>query len=211
MIRLLIVDDHAFVRQGLERLVETWEGVEAVAMAADGVQAVALHRESRPDVVLMDLGLDGEFDGVEATRRIIALDPEARVVVLTSFPDQEHVERALDAGAVGYVLKYSAAEDIQRAVRAAARGESPLDPKVARVLLRRHSAPAPARSLSMREREVLALVGRGLPNKLIARKLDISERTVKGHLTSIYRQIGVTDRVQAALFARGEAPAPGEE
>lgn len=210
MIRLLIVDDHAVVRQGLERLVETWEGIQAVAMAADGAQAVMLRRETRPDVVLMDLGMEGEFDGVEATRRIVLEDPAARVVVLTSFPDQDHVERALDAGAVGYVLKYSAAEDIERAVRAAARGESPLDPKVARVLLRRHSA-AEERTLSTREREVLALVGRGLPNKLIARKLDISERTVKGHLTSIYRQIGVTDRVQAALFARGESRPPDEE
>ena len=211
MIRLLIVDDHAFVRQGLERLVETWDGIQAVAMAADGAQAVTLHRETRPDVVLMDLGMDGELDGVEAIRRIVVHDPAARVVVLTSFPDQEHVERALDAGAVGYVLKYSAAEDIERAVRAAARGESPLDPKVARVLLRRHAAPAQERALSTREREVLALVGRGLPNKLIARKLDISERTVKGHLTSIYRQIGVTDRVQAALFARGGSRPPDEE
>lgn len=210
MIALLIVDDHAFVRQGLERLVETWEGVRAVGAAADGMQAVALYRHARPDVVLMDLGMEGEIDGVQAIHRIVALDPEARIVVLTSFPDQDHVERALDAGAAGYVLKYAAAEDIERAVRAAARGESPLDPKVARLLLRR-PATAEARSgLSAREREVLELVGRGLPNKLIARSLDITERTVKGHLTSIYRQIGVTDRVQAALFARGQERPDGD-
>lgn len=201
MIRILVVDDHEFVRQGLERLIATWEGIEVVATAADGAEAVSRYRTRRPDVVLMDIGMAGE-DGVDATRRILELDPGARVVVLTSFPDQEHVERALSAGAVGYILKYAAAEDIERAVRAAARGESPLDPKVAHLLLRGRSEEGSAKGLSPREREVLRLVGDGMPNKLIARRLGITERTVKGHLTSIYRQIGVTDRLQAALFAR---------
>jgi DNA-binding NarL/FixJ family response regulator len=201
VIRILVVDDHEFVRQGLERLIATWEGIEVVATAADGAEAVSRYRTRRPDVVLMDIGMAGE-DGVDATRRILELDPGARVVVLTSFPDQEHVERALSAGAVGYILKYAAAEDIERAVRAAARGESPLDPKVAHLLLRGRSEEGSAKGLSPREREVLRLVGDGMPNKLIARRLGITERTVKGHLTSIYRQIGVTDRLQAALFAR---------
>jgi DNA-binding NarL/FixJ family response regulator len=201
VIRILVVDDHEFVRQGLERLIATWEGIEVVATAADGAEAVSRYRTRRPDVVLMDIGMAGE-DGVDATRRILELDPGARVVVLTSVPDQEHVERALSAGAVGYILKYAAAEDIERAVRAAARGESPLDPKVAHLLLRGRSEEGSAKGLSPREREVLRLVGDGMPNKLIARRLGITERTVKGHLTSIYRQIGVTDRLQAALFAR---------
>lgn len=213
MIRLTIVDDHEIVRQGLERLIATWEGIDVVATAADGAEAVARYPGVGADVVLMDLGMPGEIDGVEAIRRIVAADPAARVVVLTSFPDQEHVERAVDAGAAGYVLKYAAAEDVERAVRAAARGESPVDPKVARMLLRTRAEPRAGdrgAGLSAREREVLELVGRGLPNKLIARSLRISERTVKGHLTSIYRQIGVTDRLQAALYARGELSRTGE-
>lgn len=207
MIGIMIVDDHEIVRQGLERLVATWDGIEVVATAADGAEALARYPGASPDVVLMDLAMPGPLDGVEATRRIVAADPAARVVVLTSFPDQDHVERALEAGAAGYVLKYAAAEDVERAVRAAARGESPVDPKIARLLLSARSASREgdrAAGLSAREREVLELVGRGLPNKLIARSLRISERTVKGHLTSIYRQIGVTDRLQAALYARDE-------
>ena len=201
MIRLLIVDDHEFVRQGLERLVVTWEGIEVVGTAGDGAEAVVGYAATAPDVVLMDLGMPGELDGIEATRRITAADPNRRIVVLTSFPDRDHIERALDAGALGYVLKYAAAEDIERAIRAAARGESPLDPKVAHVLMDRHQVDDPLKELSQREREVLSLVGGGLPNKQIARRLGITERTVKGHLTNIYRQIGVTDRLQAALFA----------
>ena len=203
MIRLLIVDDHQFVRQGLERLAALWDGVEVVGMAGDGEEGVSLYGQLEPDVVLMDLGMQGAIDGVEATRRITGADAEAKVVVLTSLPDREHIERALDARAVGYVLKHASAGDIESAVRAAARGESPLDPKVARVLMDRRRAHDPIEELSQREREVLTLVGRGLPNKQIAWKLGITERTVKGHLTSIYRQIGVDDRVQAALWARG--------
>ncbi len=201
MIRILIVDDHEFVRQGLERLVATWEGIEVVATAGDGAEAVSCYAAALPDVVLMDLGMPGELDGIEATRQITAAHPQRKIVVLTSFPDRDHIERALAAGAVGYVLKYAAAEDIERAIRAAARGESPLDPKVAHVLMDRREAGDPLNRLSQREREVFALVGSGLPNKQIARRLGITERTVKGHLTNIYRQIGVTDRVQAALFA----------
>lgn len=202
MIRLMIVDDHAVVRQGLERLAATWEGIEFAAAASDGARSVELYGELRPDVVLMDLGMAGELDGVEATRGIVAIDPGARVVVLTSHPDQDHVEQALEAGAIGYVLKFAEAEEIERAVRSAARGESPIDPKVAHILMRARPSGGVMSTLSTREREVLALLGRGLPNKLIALRLAITERTVKGHLTSIYRQIGVTDRVGAALFAR---------
>lgn len=203
MIRVLIVDDHAMVREGLERLVDTWDGIGVIGSEADMAEAVAAYRALRPDVVLMDIVLSGEYDGIEATRRIVAGDPDATIVMLTSHPDHDHVERALSAGAVGYVLKHAPAADVERAIRAAARGESPVDSKVAHVLLRGRALEAPDRLLSPREQEILDLLGQGMPNKLIARRLAISERTVKGHLTRIYRQIGVTDRVQAALYVRG--------
>lgn len=203
VIRVLVVDDHSVVRQGLERLIESWDGIEVAGMAADAGSGVGEFLRLRPDVVLMDLGL-GEDDGADVTRRILEIDPGARVLVLTSYPDRAHVEQALDAGAAGYLLKHASAREVESAIRAAARGETPLDPKVAHVLLRR-SAPAGPPGLSEREREVLELVGEGLPNKRIAQRLGITERTVKGHLTTIYRQIGVTDRLQAALVARGGA------
>lgn len=211
MIRVLIVDDHAVVRQGMERLIESWDGIEVAGTAADGGSGVGEFLRLRPDVVLMDLGL-GDDDGAEVTRRIIEIDPAARVLVLTSFPDRAHVEHALDAGAAGYLLKHASAREVESAIRAAARGETPLDPKVAHVLLRRPGPTGPP-GLSEREREVLQLVGEGLPNKRIAQRLGITERTVKGHLTTIYRQLGVTDRLQAALVARGGASvgAPAED
>jgi DNA-binding NarL/FixJ family response regulator len=139
--------------------------------------------------------------GVEATRRLLADHPGLQVVVLTSFSDQEQVHDAIDAGAVGYLLKDADPADLVEGVRAAAAGQSPLDPKVARTLLTRRTGQAPQDQLSDREREVLALVADGLANKQIARHLDISERTVKAHLTSIFQRIGVTDRTQAALWA----------
>jgi DNA-binding NarL/FixJ family response regulator len=200
MIRLLLADDHAVVRAGLARLVETFDGVELVGAAADGAEAAELAAELDPDVVLMDLEMP-EVDGIEATRRIRAGRPETAVLVLTSFSDRERILRALDAGAAGYLLKDAEPAELERAIRAAARGEAPLDPKAARALLSARAERAPAAGLSTREREVLSMVAEGLPNKLIARRLGISEKTVKAHLTSVYRQIGVTDRTQAALWA----------
>ena len=140
--------------------------------------------------------------GIDATRQIRAAQPEVAVVVLTSFSDRERILSALDAGAAGYLLKDAEPDAIERAIQAAARGEAPLDPKAARALLSARRAPDPANALSDREREVLAMVAEGLPNKLIAQHLGISEKTVKAHLTSVYRQIGVTDRTQAALWAQ---------
>ena len=200
MIRLLIADDHAVVRTGLEQLVATFDGVELVGAAGNGEDAVRLEGERRPDVVLMDIEMPG-LDGIEATRRITADHPEVAIVVLTSFSDREQILRALDAGAVGYLLKDAEPDELERAVRAAARGEAPLDPRAGRALLQARSGASPLDALSEREREVLQLVARGLPNKLIARELSISEKTVKTHLTSIFRTIGVTDRTQAALWA----------
>ncbi len=200
MIRLLIADDHAVVRTGLERLVATFDGIELVGSAADGHEAVEQCERTRPEVVLMDLEMP-ELDGIEATRQIAAAQPNVAVVVLTSFSDREQILRALDAGAVGYLLKDAEPAEIEKAVHAAARGEAPLDPRAGRALLQARAAPSPLDGLSEREREVLALVARGLPNKLIARELAISEKTVKAHLTQVFRAIGVTDRTQAALWA----------
>jgi DNA-binding NarL/FixJ family response regulator len=201
VIRVVIADDHAVVRAGLAQLLATFAGVELVGAAADGEEAVALSAERDPDVVLMDLEMP-VLDGIEATRRIRAAQPDVAVVVLTSFSDRERILSALDAGAAGYLLKDAEPDELVRAIEAAARGEAPLDPKAARALLSARRAPGPADALSDREREVLALVAKGLPNKLIAQRLGISEKTVKAHLTSVYRQIGVTDRTQAALWAQ---------
>ena len=200
MIRLLIADDHAVVRTGLRHLAATFDDVELVGTAADGEEAVALCAEHRPDVVLMDLEMP-VLGGIEATRRIVETHPGVAVVVLTSFSDREQILRALDAGAVGYLLKDAEPAELEKAVRAAARGEAPLDPRAGQALLSARAASSPLDALSEREREVLAMVARGLPNKLIARELSISEKTVKAHLTNVFRTIGVTDRTQAALWA----------
>lgn len=200
MIRLVVADDHAVVRSGLAQLVGTFDGVELVGTVANGLDAVETAARERPDVVLMDLEMP-VLDGIEATRRIVAAHPRIAVVVLTSFSDREQILRALDAGAVGYLLKDAEPAELARAIRAAAQGEVPLDPRAGRALLEARAAASPLDALSEREREVLALVVRGLPNKLIARELGISEKTVKTHLTSVFRTIGVTDRTQAALWA----------
>ena len=200
MIRLLIADDHAVVRTGLTQLLSDIEDVELVGAATDGEQAVSLCAELVPDVVLMDLEMPS-LDGIEATRRIKKAQPDVAIVILTSFSDRERILRALDAGAAGYLLKDAEPDELTRAVHAAAQGEAPLDPRAGRALLSARTAGSPADALSEREREVLAMVAEGLPNKLIARELGISEKTVKAHLTSVFRRIGVTDRTQAALWA----------
>lgn len=200
MIRLLIADDHAVVRTGLTQLLSAVEDVELVGSASNGEEAVSLCAEFEPDVVLMDLEMPA-LDGIEATRRIKEAQPEVAVVILTSFSDRERILRALDAGAVGYLLKDAEPDELTRAVHAAAQGDAPLDPRAGRALLSARTASSPADSLSEREREVLAMVAEGLPNKLIARRLEISEKTVKAHLTSVFRRIDVTDRTQAALWA----------
>ena len=198
MIRVLLAEDHGIVRAGLQDLLSNVEDFEVVGAAADGAEAVALAAARRPDVVLMDL-LMPVLDGTEATRRIVGADPAVRVVVLTSFSDGERILEALDAGAIGYLLKDAEPEELFRSIRAAARGESPLAPKVATEVLAARQGRGGG--LTGRELEVLGLVRAGLPNKLIARRLEISEKTVKAHLTSVFQRIGVTDRTQAALWA----------
>ena len=200
MIRVLLVDDHRLVRAGLQSLLDATGDIRVAGTAADGQEALEVAAEVQPDVVLMDLSMP-RMGGVEATRRLLADRPGLQVVVLTSFSDQEQVLDAVDAGAVGYLLKDADPTDLVDGVRAAAAGQSPLDPKVARALLTRRTTQAPQDQLSDREREVLGLVADGLANKQIARHLGISERTVKAHLTSVFQRIGVTDRTQAALWA----------
>lgn len=200
MIRVLLADDHALVRDGLSRLLGTIPDIEVVAAAVDGHEAVRLAAEHRPDVILMDLRMPG-IDGSEATRRVLKNDPPPQVVMLTSFSERDEILTALDAGAIGYLLKDAEPDELIRGIRAAAQGESPLAPRAARTLIGSRGG-APSHQLSDREREVLQLVTRGRSNKLIARELGISEKTVKAHLTTIFQRIGVTDRVQAAMWAR---------
>ena len=200
MTRVLLVDDHPILRVSLSRLLDAEPDLEVVGSVGDGSEAVARVAETAPDVVLMDLSMPG-MDGVEATRAIVGSGTTARVVVLTSFSDRQRIHDALDAGAIGYLLKDAEPEELLRGVRAAARGDWPIDPRAARLLLGEGGRSTGPR-LSGREREVLVLVAAGLANKLIARKLGISERTVKAHLTRIFEQLGVTDRTQAALWAQ---------
>jgi DNA-binding NarL/FixJ family response regulator len=202
VITVLLVDDHAIVRAGIERLLLATGEYEVVGTAADGEEAIARADELQPDVVVMDLSMP-VLDGVAATRAIVAARPEVRVVVLTSFADRTRVTDAIDAGAAGYVLKDAEPEELLRAVQSVVRGEMPIDPRVTKGLLERESAGGGAPvDLTDREREVLACVAEGLPNKLVARRLGISEKTVKTHLTRIFERLGVTDRTQAALWAR---------
>jgi DNA-binding NarL/FixJ family response regulator len=198
-IRVVLVDDHAVIRAGLEQLLAGTDDIEVVGAAANGAEALDVVRRIRPDVVLMDLQMP-QVDGVAATRAIMAERLGVDVLVLTSFSDSERIIAALDAGAVGYLLKDADPEDVLEGIRAVSRGESPLHPKAARALLGVR-AGSPQVQLTSRETEVLTLVRAGLANKQIARRLEISERTVKAHLTSAFARIGVADRTQAALWA----------
>jgi DNA-binding NarL/FixJ family response regulator len=200
VIRVLLAEDHSLVRAGLEKLLATAPDIEVVGGVADGAVAVELAAKTRPDVVLMDLSMP-KVDGIAATRSIVAANDEVHVVVLTSLLDREKILAAIGAGAIGYLLKDAEPDELIAGIRAAARGESPLAPKAAREVLTAHTERERA-DLSERERQVLLCVAAGLPNKLIARKLGISEKTVKTHLTRVFQQIGVTDRTQAALWAK---------
>lgn len=209
MIKVLIAEDHPVVRAGLERLLANVDDIEIVGTATNGSEAVELTDRLRPDVVLMDLSMP-ILGGVEATARIDAAhDGDVAVVILTSFSDREQVVAALDAGASGYLLKDADPDELIRGVRAAASGDAPIAAKAARQVLATRTAKrtAPA-DLSPREREVLELLANGLPNKRIALALSISEKTVKSHLTNIFERLGVSDRYQAALWARRQGLGP---
>lgn len=205
-LRVMVVDDHAVVRKGLRLLLQAAaDDLIVTDEAADGAQAVAAVAAAPPDVVLMDLSMP-HMGGVEATRRIKASAPDIHVVVLTSMGDRDLILAALDAGADGYLFKHADPDEIVAAVRAAADGGAVLDPKAARALLDRARAEQQQPTLSERETQVLRLVAEGLSNRMIARRLAIKERTVKAHLTRVYQTLGVSDRTQAALWARDHLP-----
>jgi DNA-binding NarL/FixJ family response regulator len=200
VIRVVIADDNAIVRAGLTQLLTSSEEIDLVGVASNGAQAIELVTEHSPDVVLIDLVMP-EVDGVGATRTLVANQPDLPIVVLTSFSDRERILAALDAGAVGYLLKDGDPEELVSGLLAAARGESPLHPRAAGALLSARRNSPDGRRLSAREQEVLDLIADGLSNKRIAMRLEISEKTVKAHLTRIYSQLGVSDRTEAALWA----------
>jgi NarL family two-component system response regulator LiaR len=202
-IRVLIVDDHSVVREGLRAFLALQDGIEIAGEAADGEEAVEAAARLRPDVILMDLVMP-RLDGVAAMRSLREQVPDARVIVLTSFLDDDKLLPALRAGAAGYLLKNAAPQELARAVRAAHAGEALLDPVVAARLVETLAADGgeqPLDRLTPREREVLVLIGRGFPNKRIARELEVSEKTVKTHVGHVLAKLGVHDRTQAAVFA----------
>jgi len=206
MIRVLVVDDHAMVREGLSAVLAADGDIEVIGSAGNGAEAIHAVVQHAPDVVVMDLSMP-VMDGIDATRAVVDRMPQTRVLVLTSFSDRDRVWKAVEAGATGYQLKDAEPSDLRVAVREVASGNTPLDPRVAGALLPRR--PAPGHGLSQREREVLDLVAAGMANKQVATKLGISERTVKAHLGSVFRQIGVTDRTSAAMWARDHPHATG--
>lgn len=205
MIKVAIADDHAVVRRGLEELLRREADIEVVGTAADGREACELAERTTPDVILMDLSMP-LMDGIEATRSIVASTPTVHVIVLTSFADRSRILAALDAGAAGYLLKDADPAEVAAAIRAAVAGGVPLDPRAARVMLDAQRTAQREIKLSARETEVLQLVVAGLANKSIARRLGITERTVKAHLTSTFQQLQVGDRTQAALWAKEHLP-----
>jgi two-component system, NarL family, response regulator LiaR len=200
-IRVLLVDDHPVVRQGLRALLSTQEGIDVVGEAEDGDAAVAAAERLSPDVVLMDVVMPGT-DGVEALRRICERRSQTRVVMLTSYADERRAMEAVDAGASGFLLKDASPRDVVAAIRAAHRGEAVLHPSVAaKLLAERRRPPAAHADLTARELEVLRLIAGGLQNKQIAAELHVSEKTVKTHVSAILRKLDVADRTQAAMYA----------
>jgi len=207
----MVVDDHAIVRAGLARVLEATQDLRIVAEAADGAEALLLLAEIAPDVILMDLSMPG-MDGITATRFILRDHPQACVVALTSYGDRERVMAMLDAGARGYLVKDGDPDELVRAVRAAASGESPLAPAAASALLRSRQERVDLVRLTGREREVLELLVTGLSNRAIGEHLKVTEATVKAHLTRVYTVLGVSDRISAVLRARrmGLGVQPGD-
>jgi len=209
MIRVLLVDDHPVVRTGLRGMLAAEPDIEVAGEAGSGPEAVAIVRAGEYDVILMDLRMPGG-DGVAATEKILAQDPAARVLVLTTYETDADILRAVEAGATGYLLKDATPAQLANAIRAAARGETVLAPSVAERLVS-HVRRPPRESLSARETEVLARVARGATNAEIGQQLHISEATVKTHLLRAFGKLGVSDRTAAVTTAleRGILPPPG--
>ena len=204
-IRVLIVDDHAVVRQGLRTFLSLQDGIEVVGEAGDGREAVAIAERERPDVVLMDLVMP-RLDGVQAMRELRARVPGARVIILTSFADDDRLLPALRAGAAGYLLKNVEPQELARAIRVGHAGEALIDPTVGARLVEalgeERGDDGRREELTPREHEVLELIGRGYANKRIALELGVAEKTVKTHVSHVLAKLGVSDRTQAALLAQ---------
>ena len=207
-IRLLLVDDHAVVRKGLRGFLELMDGFEVVGEGSNGTDAVSLAQQLQPDVVLMDLIMP-EMDGIEATRRIMAANPGIKILILSSFGDDDNVFPAIQAGALGYVLKDISPNDLAEAIRQTAQGKSHLHPDITNKLISRvQQGPNQEdetnqliKELTERELEVLIQIGHGLSNKEIASELSISPKTVKTHVSSILSKLQLADRTQAAIFS----------
>ena len=204
LIRILIADDHQLVRQGLIALLSVKPGIEVVGQAADGVQAVELACSLRPDIVLMDL-LMPHKDGIEATREIKAEDPEARILIITSFAEDENVYQAIKAGALGYLLKDSSPQELMQAIHDVCEGRLSLHPNIALKLIEELNQPMETKPtedpLTEREVEVIKLVAKGRTNQEIAEELVVSEHTVGAHVSNILSKLHLANRTQAALFA----------
>jgi two-component system, NarL family, response regulator LiaR len=204
-IKVLLVDDHEMVRIGLAAVLGTEDGIEVVGEASNGQEGIRLAMEYRPDVVLMDLVMEG-MDGIETTRRLLQQHPDCKVIVLTSFLDDEKMYPVIEAGAFSYLLKTSRASEIAHAIRSAAKGVSILESQVASKMMSRFRQPqatarAPHEELTEREMEVLRLIAKGKSNQEAADELFIGIKTVKFHVTNILAKLGVEDRTQAAIYA----------
>lgn len=201
-IRVLIVDDHVIVREGLQIVLGEEPGFEVVGMAGESDAALTLVRKHKPDVVLMDLVMPG-LDGIETTRRVLAANPSTHVLVLTTFADDQRVREAIQAGAIGYLLKDVLKPELLNAIRSAADGKPALHPEAQQYLMRHVAGgdAAPHDSLTSREFNILKLIAEGRSNKEIALALHLTEGTVKGYVSTIFDKLGVEDRTQAALYA----------
>nr|BBH87134.1 DNA-binding response regulator [Thermosporothrix sp. COM3] len=212
MISVVIVDDHTMVRRGLRLLLEQQEDMVVVGEGSDGEEAIALASELLPDVLLLDL-LMPRMDGITAIRKIKEITPTTRIIVLTSYYEDEHIFGVIKAGALSYLLKDSSPEGLVAAIRAAVQGESTLDPLVAGRLLRevRERDQSPLHELTGRELDVLRQIARGRSNQAIAQELNIAERTVKTHVSNILSKLHLADRTQAAIYALQQRLIPLED
>ena len=200
-IRVLLVDDHAMVRRGLATFLKVYDDLQLAGEADNGVDAIQQCAEFKPDVVLMDMVMPG-MDGASATRAIRQQFPNVRVIALTSFKERELIKNALEAGAIGYLLKDVSADELAQAIRAAYSGRATLAPEAAQVLVQMvNQPPAPGLDLTQREREVLTLMVEGSSNSQIARELEVSSSTIKSHVSNILAKLGVASRTEAVTLA----------